>query len=345
VDEIPILAGRLAAPPPALPRLTGMRVLVTGGAGYIGSHVVAALIARGDDVVVADDLSTGSRARSRRVPILELDLASERAAEILLPQLEGIEAIIHLAARKKIAESVERPAWYYQQNLGSLSSVLIAAREAGIERLVFSSSAAVYASAAEPVEESAVTLPANPYGQTKLAGEWLVAAATDSSPLRATSLRYFNVAGAGEVRLADTAIANLVPMVIERVVGGHPPRIFGGDYPTPDGTAIRDYVHVVDVADAHLAALDGLVHREPGHRVYNIGGGLGSSVREVIEAVARASGRRIEPVIEPRRPGDAASVVASVAAVERDLGWRAKHDLDDIVGSAWRAWHTATAPR
>ncbi|UOE44506.1 UDP-glucose 4-epimerase GalE [Agromyces larvae] len=314
-----------------------MSILVTGGAGYIGSHVVRLLLERGDEVVVVDDLSSGIPARLDGVPLVELDLSDTGRRTDLVDVLRAheVSAVVHFAAKKQVAESVARPAWYYEQNVGGLAGLLLALEEADVRDIVFSSSAAVYgATPSVLLDESTPTVPINPYGATKLVGEQMLAAAAATGAVRATSLRYFNVAGAGWPELADTAVLNLVPMVFERLDAGEGPRIFGDDYPTADGTCIRDYVHVLDLARAHLAALDTV---RDGHRVFNVGTGTGSSVREMIDAILEVSGSTIEPVVEPRRAGDPAEVVADPRLIARELGWRSEFGLRDIVESAWAA--------
>ncbi len=322
-----------------------MRTLITGGAGYIGSHVVRLLRDRGDTVVVVDDLSTGFAERVGGTRLVRLDLASDTAPAILEAVLreEQVDAVLHFAARKQVHESVKRPAWYYAQNVGSLANLLLAMESAGVSELVFSSSAAVYGAVeGDAVAESAPTHPVNPYGRTKLIGEQLIDDAATGSGLSAVSLRYFNVGGAGWPDLADRAILNLVPMVFERIDAGLPPVIFGDDYPTVDGTCVRDYVHVLDLADAHVEALDHLAGGGRGHQVFNIGTGEGTSVRAMIDEILAVAGSDLVPEVRERRQGDPASVVASPALIAEKLGWRAERGLDEIVRSAWDAHLTGT---
>ncbi len=293
------------------------------------------LAERGDEPVIVDDFVFGLRHRIAGMPAHELDLAEPGAAAALaeLMRAERVDAVIHLAARKQVGESVARPLWYHRQNGASLTAVLEAMIATGVRDLVFSSSAAVYGDAAGVVGEDAPTVPVNPYGESKLAGEWLAAAAARAQGLRVTSLRYFNVAGAGWPELADTAVLNLVPMVLAELDEGGAPLIFGDDYPTPDGTCVRDFVHVHDLADAHLAVLAALPAQAEPHRVYNVGTGVGSSVREVVEGIRRRLSDAPAAVIRPRRPGDPAAVVADVSRIAADLGWRARFGLDAILDS------------
>lgn len=309
-----------------------MTILVTGGAGYIGRHIVRALTARGDQVVVVDLPET---AGTVTVPFLGVDLTDAGvAAEIArFAREQHVDAILHLAARKRADESVARPDWYRQQNVGGLETVLAAAREAGISRFVFSSTAAVYASSDSPVAEDDELAPANPYGATKLEGERLVEQFAGDTGARAISLRYFNVAGAADPSLAEHEAHNLIPLVVDRLVAGESPVIYGDDYDTADGTCARDFIHVSDVTDAHLVALDALADA-PAHRVFNVGTGEGATVRQVVERLIGITGSEITPRIEPRRPGDPAIVVADVTRIRRELGWSARFDLDGILRSA-----------
>lgn len=320
-----------------------MTTLVIGGAGYIGSHVVRLLSDRGERVIVVDDLSTGLRSRvegSDLVELVELDVTRPDAAEKLAFQLRasGADAVIHFAAHKQVGQSVAQPELYWRDNIGGLANVLAACANAEVRDVVFSSSAAVYGVPdVDLVTEDLTPAPINPYGATKYVGEWMLADAERAHGMRTVALRYFNVAGAGHSELADTAVMNLVPIVLDALDRGERPRVFGDDYDTPDGTCIRDYVHAEDLAEAHVAALDYLRGEDRPHRVFNVGTGTGSSVLEVLDAIARATGTEISPEIVPRRPGDPARLICSTDRIEESLGWRATHDLDQIVTSAVEA--------
>lgn len=316
-----------------------MRVLVTGGAGYIGAHVVRLLADRGDTPVIVDDLVTGVRERVADHPILELDLAAPGSADRLSAYVreQGVDSVIHFAARKQVGESVDRPLWYYEQNQGGLTTVLHAMVDNGLKNLVFSSSAAVYGEVTGTVVEDQPLLPLSPYGETKLLGEWLTAATARAEGLRTVALRYFNVAGSGWPELADTSVLNLIPIVLDRLSRGKAPEIYGDDYPTSDGSCIRDYVHVLDLAEAHLVVLDALDRQPEPFRVYNVGTGTGATVREVVEGIRRRVGDAPEAVVRPRRPGDPATIVADPSRIADQLGWRARLSLDDILDSAWAA--------
>ena len=317
-----------------------MSVLVTGGCGYIGAHVVRLLSEAGNETVVVDDLSTGSSERVRGSRSFQLDIAAPAAADALAGIMidESVDAVIHLAAKKQVGESVERPLRYYRQNVDGALNVADAALRARVDRFVFSSTAAVYGVVEhEFVDEHAPTDPISPYGRTKLVGEWVLRDLARASGLRAVTLRYFNVAGAGWPDLGDPQVLNLVTLVIERIRRGEPAQVYGDDFPTPDGSGVRDYIHVLDLADAHLAALAYLDDPDRRHDLFNVGTGVGSSVLEVIAAIARASGRDVPIEVLPRRVGDAASVVADPSRITGALGWRATRDLDEIVRWAWEA--------
>lgn len=317
-----------------------MTTLVTGGTGYIGAHIVDLLRGQGQSVVIVDDIVTGIEERVPGVPIERLDL-SEDATVVRLRELmieHDVDEVVHLAARKQVGESVQRPAWYFKQNLGGLANLLAAMGEAGVSRLVFSSSAAVYGNGAGvPLLETDETLPVNPYGETKLVGEWMIRDEAASRSLRAISLRYFNVAGAARPELADRAVLNLIPMVFQKLAEGENPVIFGDTYDTADGTCVRDFIHVADLADAHLAALSRLHEQADGFDVFNVGTGRGYSVRDVVKEIAVVSGTDVHPSVEAPRPGDPDSVVADVDKIGRVLGWSATRSLTDMVSSAWSA--------
>lgn len=317
-----------------------MSVLVTGGAGYIGSHVARMLAMRGKHVVVLDDFTAGVSSRVAEHGVESFDLASTEAHSRLLEifKKHSVSSVIHLAARKQVGQSVEQPEWYFEQNIGGLATLLKAMREADVSRMVFSSSAAAYGMPeVEKVSETIECQPINPYGQTKLIGEWMVANAAIAWNLRAASLRYFNVAGAGWPELADTVVSNLVPIVFEAIRSGKNPKVFGTDYPTPDGTCIRDYIHVRDLADAHLKALDYLEKDSRDHSVFNVGTGTGSSVLEVLAEIRKVSGIDFEADLLDRRAGDPPSLAADVSRIEKTLGWKAQYGLTEIIESAWSA--------
>ncbi|PAZ16394.1 UDP-glucose 4-epimerase GalE [Streptomyces sp. SA15] len=315
-----------------------MTWLITGGAGYIGAHVARAMTDTGEPVLALDDLSTGIPERlPADVPLVEGSTTDAGLLKRLLAEHE-VTGVLHLAARKQVAESVAQPTRYYRENVGGLATLLEAVAEAGIERFVFSSSAAVYGDpGVDPITEDTPCAPVNPYGETKLAGEWLVRAAGRAHGISTVCLRYFNVAGAAAPELADTGVFNIVPMVFDRLTRDEAPRIFGDDHPTPDGTCVRDYIHVVDLAEAHLAAARRLDDRS-GDLTVNIGRGEGVSVRELITVIGEVTGDRRPPVIEARRPGDAPRAVASADRAAEELGWTARRSVREMVESAWQGW-------
>ncbi|MEW2043676.1 UDP-glucose 4-epimerase GalE, partial [Streptomyces sp. NPDC005534] len=268
-----------------------MTWLITGGAGYIGAHVARAMAEAGERLVVLDDLSSGVPNRlPEDIPLvqgssLDGDLLKRVLAE------HAITGVVHLAARKQVGESVAQPTRYYQENVGGLATVLEAVAGAGVKRFVFSSSAAVYGNPdVDLITEDTPCAPMSPYGETKLAGEWLVRATGRAHGIATVCLRYFNVAGAASPELADTGVFNIVPMVFDRLTRGEAPRIFGDDYPTPDGTTVRDYIHVADLAEAHLAAARRLADGASGDLTVNIGRGEGVSVRELMTLVSEVTG-------------------------------------------------------
>ena len=320
--------------------LGGMSVLVTGGAGYIGSHVVRLLHQRGESVVVVDDLSSGLTERIGSSKLVQLNLASPDAVSVLTQTMRehGVKSVIHLAAQKQVGVSVQEPERYYTENIGGMANLLTAMRQTGVDRLVFSSSAATYGMPdVDSVTEDAACNPINPYGETKLIGEWMTANASRAWGLRAANLRYFNVAGAGWPELADTAVMNLVPIVFAALKAGKDPVVFGDDYPTADGSCIRDYVHVHDLAEAHLSALDYLERDDRKFSTFNVGTGSGSSVFEVLKEVKRVTGIDFKIDLQARRAGDPPSLCANVSRIEEELGWTAKQGLPEIIESAWSA--------
>jgi UDP-glucose 4-epimerase len=315
-------------------------VLVTGGAGYIGSVVVEALIEREQEkIIVLDDLSKGHRAAVVAPARLEVGDIADRELVVRLCKENGIDAIVHLAASSLVGESVQAPAKYYDNNVRKGIALLDAAVAAGVKRFVLSSTAAVYGEPARtPIDEELPALPTNPYGDTKLALERALHWYEHAYGLRYASLRYFNAAGAternGERHDPET---HLIPIVLDVARGARPEvGIFGTDYPTPDGTCIRDYIHVSDLANAHVLALDAL--HERGSRIYNLGCGGGYSVRQVIDAAREVTGCEIATVERPRRAGDPAVLVASSERIRRELGWSpVRQDVRAIVKDAW-AW-------
>jgi UDP-glucose 4-epimerase len=322
------------------------RVLVTGGAGYVGSVSAAAFLAAGHDVVVLDDLTTGHRGAVPAGARLYHGTYTDQAETARLLTQEGIEAILHCAARSLVGESIREPARYYRDNVAGGVALLEAAREAGVQRIVFSSTAAVYGTPeTTPISEDAALAPINPYGETKRTFEGALAWYGRAYGLRAVSLRYFNVAGAtethGEVHEPET---HLIPNVLAAAAGERDLTVFGDDYPTPDGTCIRDYIHVADLADAHLRALEATDPGDPRTDDYlacNLGVGGGFSIREVIAAAERAVGHPIEFSVGARRDGDPPVLVASAERARTVLGWEpARPSLDGMVGSAW-AWRQA----
>jgi UDP-glucose 4-epimerase len=285
-------------------------------------------------------MSSGIASRIHNIPLVELDLAAPEAVETLVAAIEThkISSVIHFAARKQVGESVAKPEWYFSQNIGGMANLLTALRKTGVDRLVFSSSAATYGMPdVDMVREDALCQPINPYGQTKLVGEWMVANAARAWNLRGANLRYFNVAGAGWPDLADTAVMNLVPIVFTALEIGQKPVVFGNDYPTPDGSCIRDYVHVLDLAEAHLAALEYLDRDDRPFDTFNVGTGIGSSVLEVMEEIKKVSGVDFEFDIQAGRAGDPPALCADVSRIKETLGWSAKRNLSEIIQTAWDA--------
>ena len=317
-----------------------MSVLVTGGAGYIGSHVARLLNEAGTEVIVVDDLSTGKESRVSGLTSYKMDLSDASLVSDLgqLLTKHKVDSVIHLAALKQVGASVENPEEYFNKNLGGQANLLLAMRDAGVKKLVFSSSAAAYGMPdVELVSENETASPINPYGQTKLIGEWMAGNAETSWGLRHVNLRYFNVAGAGWDDLADTEVLNLIPIVFEAINQNKKPKVYGADYNTPDGSCIRDYVHVLDLAQAHIKALDYLDINQRQFNTFNVGTGTGSSVLEVIHQIQKTTGIDFEYEIVARRAGDPARLIADSSRIETTMGWKAQNSLVEIVESAWKA--------
>ena len=312
--------------------------LITGGAGYIGSHVVRALQDSGRKVVVFDDFSSGlERKVPAGVPIVRASVA-DRAAVAKALRAHRVDGVIHLAAKKAAGESVTMPLYYYRENVGGMVELLAAMSEVGVAKLVYSSSAAVYGTpSVNPIYEDAQLAPESPYGETKVVGEWLTRNAGIADGVSWVALRYFNVAGAANDELGDTSINNLIPMVFRALANGERPQIFGDDYPTADGTCIRDYIHVADLADAHVVAA-ARCESSMSAEIFNVGRGVGSSVREVMDTIGSVLDRDIDPEVVARRVGDPPASTAATDRIAKALGWRASHDLRAMVASAWSAW-------
>jgi UDP-glucose-4-epimerase GalE len=318
------------------------RVLVTGGAGYIGSHAVRSLLDAGHAVVVLDDLSAGhARAVPPDVPLEPLRVQDRNGVAAVLRR-HSIDAVMHFAASLNVADSVRDPLGYYANNVGGSLALVGAMVDAGVSRLVFSSTCAVYGEPSSvPIVETLDTRPINAYGETKLAVERALAHVERAHGLRWIALRYFNAAGAhpdGSIGEDHSPEIHVIPRAIEAATGGAPLLVFGEDYPTPDGTCLRDYIHVCDLADAHVCALGAL---EAGHAsaAFNAGTGQPHSVKAVIDAVSRVVGSPVRWSPAARRPGDPAALYAASDRLQRDLGWRPTHlELDAIVRDAWR-WH------
>ena len=312
------------------------KILVVGGAGYIGAHVAYLLQENGYGVRIYDDFSNGLKSRidGKFSDVVIGDVLDRQA---LISACEGIDAVIHLAAKKAVGESVDNPLKYYENNVGGTLNLLAAMSLKGVKRIVFSSTAAVYAPSEKlAITEDDLTEPLSPYGQTKLLSEKLISAVASAEELSAISLRYFNVVGALRDEFADNSKDNLVPKVFAALKTGKNPEIYGSDYPTKDGSCIRDYIHVSDLAKAHLVALE-KVFAANVDEVYNVGSGTGYSVTEMINQIAESIGKSITPTLSPRRPGDTAQLIASIVKIERDLGWKPERSLKEMIDSAWQA--------
>lgn len=315
------------------------KILVTGGAGYIGSVTAHQLHRRGYQVVILDDLSRGHEHNVRGLPFHQLHLADTSAVADVMAR-ECVDAVIHFAAHSMVGESAKKPELYFLNNSGGSASLLSAMIQSGVKRLVFSSTAAVYGTPAKvPIPEDLPFAPVNPYGESKVLVEKMLRWMDECTGLRSIALRYFNACGAdpeldlGEEHDPET---HLIPLLIRAVITGQPITIFGDDYDTPDGTCIRDYVHVTDLAEAHVAAIEKLLAGGASD-VFNVGTGQGHSVLEVMQAVEKVTGQKVPHQIGARRAGDPASLVANSDKLKKTLGWKPKFvDLTDIVRTAWQ---------
>ena len=319
-----------------------MTWLISGGAGYIGAHVVHETLKSGRNLVVLDDLSSGVASRlPSGVEIEKVTLTDAEAIESVFTK-HKFDGVLHLAAKKKVGESVERPDYYWQENVGGFQNLVNVMKQNNVKNLVFSSSAAVYGAPeikpGQTISESEKCSPINPYGLTKLEGEIISESLSISDGFKVAALRYFNVAGAGKPELGDLFAFNLVPIVFEAIDARKSPKVFGNDYNTPDGSCIRDYVHVQDLSEAHVAAVKLVESMQSGFEAINIGTGVGASVFEVISTIRDVTGIELDPEIVERREGDPTALVANVSKAEEILGWKSKYDLSQIVESAWGAW-------
>ena len=312
------------------------KVLVTGGAGYIGAHVAAELLKSGYSIRIYDDFSNGLHRRvdGKFRDIVDGDMLDRVK---LLAALDGIDAVIHLAAKKSVEESVKDPLKYYENNVGGTLNLLGAMAAKGVKQLVYSSSAAVYSpNDKEAVVEDDPTAPLSPYGASKLLAEQLISSVGSAEQISNISLRYFNVVGSNIAEFGDNSKDNLVPKVFLALKNGKRPQIYGSNYPTPDGTCIRDYIHVQDLALAHLAALNKV---ESGYisQVYNVGSGKGYSVKEMMDQISKSLGRDINPELSQARAGDSPKLIASIDKIKEQLGWSPMASLEEMIDSAWQA--------
>jgi UDP-glucose 4-epimerase len=315
-----------------------MTWMLTGGAGYIGAHIARAFDAAGLPVVVLDDLSTGIRENvPAGVPFVQASVGDADAVRATLAE-HAVTGVLHLAAQKAVGESVEQPLLYWDENVGGMRSLLQSCLDEGVDRVLFSSSAAVFGNPpVDVVTEDTPVAPMSPYGETKLVGEWMLRDVAAATGLRWAALRYFNVAGAGAPELADRSVSNLVPMTFQALTEGRNPQLFGDDYDTRDGSCIRDYIHVVDLAEAHAAAAARL-DEAPMGEVFNVGRGEGVTVREVFATVREVTGIDFAVDVVARRAGDPAAYFADPTKIGKELGWTARLDLAEMVRSAWDAW-------
>lgn len=321
-----------------------MKIVVVGGAGYIGAHMCKLLASKGHDLIVLDNLTTGHSAALKWGRLVQADAHDSDYLDRVLSQ--GIEAVIHFAGLIAVGESVREPLAYYRNNVGATLEVLASMKRNGVRRIVFSSTAAIFGEPRySPLDEKHPVGPLSPYGHSKLMVEQILRDAAAAGHIDATALRYFNAAGAdvdGEVGEAHNPETHLIPLLLKAALGQIPPvTLFGEDYPTPDGTCVRDYIHISDLCDAHLLALDYMANGHSGFHAFNLGNGKGYSVKQVLEAVERVTGRKVPVKMGPRRAGDSPTLVASSALARSELGWQPRYpDIDSIIRTAWR-WHKA----
>ncbi len=315
-----------------------MSWLVTGGAGYIGAHVVRALGESGLEPVVLDDLSSGFESFiPAGVPFVHASILDGQSVSGAIDRY-SVAGVIHVAGYKYAGVSVQRPLHAYEQNVTGTATLLAVMADRGVDKIVFSSSAAVYGTPdVDIVTEASPCVPESPYGESKLIGEWLLHDQAVAAGLHHTSLRYFNVVGSGDPSVYDASPHNLFPLVFDALVEGRTPQINGNDYPTPDGTNVRDYIHVADLAVSHVVAAGRLERGETLEPAYNLGSGTGVSVAEIMSTISEVTGIPFTPTIAPRRPGDPARIVASGELAARDIDWTMRHTLRDMVSSAWAA--------
>ena len=312
------------------------QVLVIGGAGYIGAHICQSLVDNGYSVRIFDDFSNGLHRRidGKFTDAVEASVLDRSA---LISAMDGIDSVIHLAAKKAVEESVSNPLKYYEHNVGGTLNILAAMAVKKVKKIVFSSTAAVYApSEKSAIDETDLLAPLSPYGATKVMAEELIKSIGSAEGFSTISLRYFNVVGSTKVEFADNSKDNLVPKVFAAIKRGESPEIYGSDYPTKDGTCIRDYIHVADLADSHLSALK-RVESSIVHEAYNVGSGKGYSVKEMIDQIAVSMNKELTPKLCPRRAGDIPQLIASISKIERELGWKPKRSLKEMIDSAWQA--------
>ena len=312
------------------------KVLVVGGAGYIGAHVAQSLVDSGYSVRIFDDFSNGLR---RRVDgkFNDVIVGDVLDREALIGALDGIDSVIYLAAKKSVEESVANPLKYYENNVGGILNLLAAMSGKQVKKLVFSSTAAVYApNDKSSIAENDPVNPLSPYGATKLISEELIKNVGIAERISSISLRYFNVAGSARIEFGDNSKDNLVPKVFAAIKRGEEPVIYGDDYPTKDGTCIRDYIHVGDLAESHIAALK-KVENTLVHEVYNVGSGTGYSVQEMMDQISQTVNKKLNPIHAPRRAGDIPQLIASISKIERDLGWKPHRSLEEMIDSAWES--------